>query len=47
MHCMFLLRLIQDVTGKHRRRLIAGWAIPVLAFYALLTGGSPSVVRAV
>lgn len=46
MHCMFLLRMIQDVTGKHRRRLVAGWGIPVLAFYALLTGGSPSVVRA-
>ena len=30
----------------HRRRLTAAAAIPTLIFYAVLTGGSPSVVRA-
>lgn len=45
MHCAFLLGLIQAFTGK-RRRLTACVAIPVLIFYALLTGGRPSVVRA-
>ena len=46
MHCMFLLRMIQDVTGKHRRRLVAGWGIPVLAFYAPAHRRQPLVVRA-
>jgi len=46
MHCMFLVALIVGVFGKHRRRLVAAWALPLMAFYALLTGGSPSIVRA-
>ncbi len=46
MHCGFLLALVTMVTGKHRRRLTAACALPVLAFYAALTGGSPSVLRA-
>lgn len=46
MHCAYLLALVQWLPGRHRRRLTAGIAIPLLAFYALLTGGSPSVVRA-
>jgi len=32
--------------GRHRRRLVAACTIPLLVFYALLTGGSLSVVRA-
>lgn len=32
--------------GKHRRRLTVAVSIPILIFYALLTGASPSVVRA-
>lgn len=46
MHCGFLLAMLVLLLGRHRRRLIALCAIPVLAFYALLTGASPSVVRA-
>ncbi|MCI9648099.1 DNA internalization-related competence protein ComEC/Rec2 [Oscillibacter sp.] len=45
MHCGFLLTLASLLTGK-RRRLTAALVMPLLAFYALLTGGSPSVVRA-
>lgn len=45
MHCGFLLTLVTLLTGS-RRRLTAAAALPVLVFYALLTGGSPSVVRA-
>lgn len=46
MHCGFLLALIRLLVGKHRRRLLAGVSAAALTFYALLTGGSPSVVRA-
>ena len=46
MHCGFLLALVTLLTGRHRHRLVAAVMIPLLAFYALLTGGSPSVVRA-
>lgn len=45
MHCGFLLTLVTLLAGR-RRRLTAAVALPLLAFYALLTGGSPSVVRA-
>jgi len=46
MHCGFLLALVTLLTGRHRRRLVAAIAIPLLGFYALLTGCSPSVIRA-
>lgn len=46
MHCGFLLAAVQVLIGRHRRRLAAAVAVPVLVFYALLTGGSPSVMRA-
>ncbi len=46
MHCGFLLALVTYLTGRHRRRLKAACALPLLAFYAALTGGSPSVLRA-
>lgn len=46
MHCGFLLTLVVLLTGRHRRRLTAGVMVALLSFYALLTGGSPSVVRA-
>ncbi len=45
MHCMFLLGLVSLLTGK-RSRLRALAVIPVLVFYAILTGAHPSVVRA-
>ena len=38
--------MVGFLAGKHRRRLTAAAAIPTLIFYAVLTGGSPSVVRA-
>lgn len=46
MHCGFLLALVTLLSGRHRRRLTAAIALPLLAFYALLTGCGPSVVRA-
>ena len=46
LHCGFLLTLAALLTGRHRRRLLAAVTLPGLVFYALLTGGSPSVVRA-
>lgn len=46
MHCGFLLAIVTLLAGRHRRRLVAGCTIPLLVFYALLTGGSPSVLRA-
>lgn len=46
MHCGFLLTLVMLLTGRHRHRMTAGVMVLLLAFYALLTGGSPSVVRA-
>lgn len=45
MHCGFLLTLVTVLTGR-RRRLTAALTLPLLVFYVLLTGGSPSVVRA-
>ena len=46
MHCGFLLALLAFVIGRHRRRLLALAAVPVLLFFAMLTGGRPSVARA-
>ena len=46
MHCGFLMTMVALLTGRHRRRLLAGVMCGLLVFYALLTGGSPSVVRA-
>ncbi|MET0015789.1 DNA internalization-related competence protein ComEC/Rec2 [Oscillibacter sp.] len=46
LHCSFLMLLVLALVGKKRRRTAACTAIPVLIFYALLTGARPSVVRA-
>lgn len=46
MHCAFLLSMIVFLAGRHRRRLVAGVAVPLLGFYFLLAGGTPSVARA-
>ena len=46
MHCGFLVIAVAFLVGRHRRRMLAACAIPLLVFYAFLTGGSPSVVRA-
>ena len=46
MHCAYLLTLLTVLTGSGRRRLRAALGIPALIFYAVLTGCSPSVVRA-
>jgi len=46
MHCGFLLTMVIALTGKQRKRLTAAVTIPLLLFYAVLTGGSPSVLRA-
>lgn len=45
MHCGFLLALVRALTGGSRR-LSAALGLPLLALYALLTGASPSVLRA-
>lgn len=44
MHCGFLMALAKLLVQNRRLQALAG--IPLLVFYALLTGGSPSVVRA-
>ena len=44
MHCSFLVSLLSLFALGQKRRL-ALWGIPILIFYALLTGASPSVVR--
>ena len=46
MHCGFLMAMVVLLLGRHRQRLLAGVMYGLLVFYALLTGGSPSVVRA-
>jgi competence protein ComEC len=46
LHCAFLFSMVEFFTGRHRRRLTAAAAVPVLLFYAVLAGCSPSVVRA-
>lgn len=46
LHCGFLLAIGEALAGRHRRRLLAALVLPGLVFYALLTGCSPSVVRA-
>lgn len=46
LHCAFLLSLLSFFIGKHRQKLLSAIAIPVLIFYALMVGASPSVVRA-
>lgn len=46
LHCAFLLSLLSFFIGKHRQKLLSAIAIPVLIFYALMVGTSPSVVRA-
>ncbi|MBQ9346206.1 MAG: ComEC/Rec2 family competence protein [Oscillibacter sp.] len=46
MHCGFLLAVLAFVVGRHRRHLLALIAVLVLIFFAFLTGGRPSVVRA-
>ena len=46
MHCGFLMAMVILLLGRHRRRLLAGVMCGLLVFYAVLTGGSPSVVRA-
>lgn len=46
LHCAFLLSLLSFFIGKHRQKLLSAIAIPMLIFYALMVGASPSVVRA-
>lgn len=46
LHCGFLLLIVKQLFRALNRRLLAFFAIPILAFYALLTGASPSIIRA-
>lgn len=46
MHCAMLLALISFIIGKHRRRALFFCAVPLLGFYTLLSGSSPSALRA-
>lgn len=45
MHCGYLLAIVTLLVGRHRQRLLAAVTIILLVFYAMLTGGSPSVLR--
>lgn len=46
LHCGFLLTLLAALIGQSRRRMLSAVGIPVLLFYALLAGATPSVLRA-
>ena len=46
LHCAFLVTLLSLLIPPARRRTLCAVAIPALLFYMLLTGLSPSVVRA-
>lgn len=46
LHCGFLLTLLTALIGQKRRRVLSAIGIPVLLFYALLAGATPSVLRA-
>jgi len=46
LHCAFLLSLLTFLIGLHRRKLLCAVSIPILAFYALMVGLTPSIVRA-
>lgn len=46
LHCAFLVTLLGLLIPPARRRTLCAAAIPALLFYMLLTGLSPSVVRA-
>ena len=46
LHCAFLVTLLSLLIPPVRRRTLCAVAIPALLFYMLLTGLSPSVVRA-
>ena len=46
LHCAFLVTLLSLLIPAARRRTLCAVAVPVLLFYMLLTGLSPSVARA-
>ncbi len=46
LHCGFLLLIVTRLFSALNRRLLGFIAIPILAFYALMTGASPSIIRA-
>ena len=46
LHCAFLVSLLGFLIPPRRRRLFCAMAIGLLAFYAVMVGGTPSVVRA-
>lgn len=46
LHCGFLLTLLKTLIGSKRRRTLSFVGIPILIFYALVAGASPSVLRA-
>lgn len=46
MHCAMLLSLVSLFIGRHRRRALFFCAVPLLVFYVLMAGCSPSSVRA-
>ena len=45
LHCGFFLGLVAFFVGRHRQRLLAGLAIPLLLLYTLAAGCPASMVR--
>ena len=45
LHCSFLLALVAFFVGRHRRRLLAALAIPLLVLYTVMVGCPASMVR--
>lgn len=46
LHCAFLVSLVGTLIGWHRLRTLCVILIPLLSFYAMMVGLTPSVVRA-
>ncbi|MBR3570622.1 MAG: ComEC/Rec2 family competence protein [Oscillibacter sp.] len=46
MHCGFLIALLAFLFRRRSRAMVAAVGVPSLIFYALMTGGKPSVIRA-
>ena len=46
LHCMFLLRAIETISGKNRHWLKALLALPLIFLFTMAVGAQPSVMRA-
>lgn len=45
LHCALLLSILTFLIGRRRQKLLFAAAVPVLIFYTLMVGATPSIVR--